>query len=94
MTQNNARRTNEIDILQLPWAQEVPSSNLGAPTKNISSAFIRSATQRFTLYFTCENSAGRRSDFVNPLILQTSPLRQTLEKTGWQECEQKTIELT
>src|SRR5437899_7195977 len=33
MTQNKARRTNKIDFLQLPWAQEVPSSNLGAPTK-------------------------------------------------------------
>ncbi len=34
MTQNKARRTNKIDFLQLPWAQEVPSSNLGAPTIN------------------------------------------------------------
>ena len=33
MTQNKARRTNKIDFLQLPWAQEVPSSNLGAPTR-------------------------------------------------------------
>ena len=32
ITQNNARRANKIDFLQLPWAQEVPSSNLGAPT--------------------------------------------------------------
>jgi hypothetical protein len=32
MTQNKARR---IDFLQLPWAQEVPSSNLGAPTTNL-----------------------------------------------------------
>jgi hypothetical protein len=35
MTQNKARRTNEIDFLQLPWAQEVPGSNPGAPTKKI-----------------------------------------------------------
>jgi len=34
MTQNKARRTNKIDFLQLPWAQEVPSSNLGAPTNS------------------------------------------------------------
>jgi len=33
MTQNKARRTNKIDFLQLPWAQEVWSSNLHAPTK-------------------------------------------------------------
>jgi hypothetical protein len=32
MTQDKARRANKIDFLQLPWAQEVPSSNLGAPT--------------------------------------------------------------
>jgi hypothetical protein len=32
MTQNKARRTNKIDFLQLPWAQEVWSSNLHAPT--------------------------------------------------------------
>src|ERR1700740_1033503 len=32
MTQNKARRTNEIDFLQLPWAQEVWGSNLHAPT--------------------------------------------------------------
>jgi hypothetical protein len=32
MTQHKARRTNQIAFLTLPWAQEVPSSNLGAPT--------------------------------------------------------------
>jgi hypothetical protein len=36
MTQNKARRTNKIDFLQLPWAQEVWSSNLHAPTKSFS----------------------------------------------------------
>src|SRR5579863_7672255 len=34
MTQNKARRANKIDSLQLPWAQEVSSSNLDAPTTN------------------------------------------------------------
>lgn len=34
MTQNKARRTNKIDFLQLPWAQEAPGSNPGAPTTN------------------------------------------------------------
>jgi hypothetical protein len=33
MTQNKARRTNKIDFLQLPWAQEVSGSNPDAPTK-------------------------------------------------------------
>jgi len=32
MTQNKARRTNKIDFLQLPWAQEVSGSNPDAPT--------------------------------------------------------------
>jgi hypothetical protein len=32
MTQNKARRTNKIDFLQLPWAQEVRGSNPRAPT--------------------------------------------------------------
>jgi hypothetical protein len=34
MTQHKARRANKIDFLQLPWAQEVWSSNLHAPTKS------------------------------------------------------------
>ena len=34
MTQNKARRTNKIDFLQLPWAQEVSGSNPDAPTTN------------------------------------------------------------
>src|SRR5882672_5281270 len=32
MAQNKARRTNKIDFLQLPWAQEVRGSNPRAPT--------------------------------------------------------------
>ncbi len=32
MTQNKARRTNKIDFLPLPWAQEVSGSNPDAPT--------------------------------------------------------------
>ena len=32
MTQNRARRTNKIDFLHLPWAQEVSGSNPDAPT--------------------------------------------------------------
>ncbi|MFZ3214777.1 MAG: hypothetical protein WA192_01845, partial [Candidatus Acidiferrales bacterium] len=34
MTQNKARRTNKIDFLQLPWAQEASGSNPDAPTTN------------------------------------------------------------
>src|SRR2546430_4133988 len=40
MTQHKARRTNQIAFLPLPWAQEVPGSNPGAPTKNISRVFF------------------------------------------------------
>jgi hypothetical protein len=36
MTQNKAGRTDKIDFLQLPWAQEVWSSNLHAPTSPFS----------------------------------------------------------
>jgi len=32
MTQHKARRTNQIAFLPLPWAQEAPGSNPGAPT--------------------------------------------------------------
>jgi hypothetical protein len=32
-TQSKARRTNKIDFLQLPWAQEASGSNPDAPTK-------------------------------------------------------------
>jgi len=80
-------------MTRLAWAQEVPSSNLGAPTKT---TLLLSYNSQHNVhpYFTCENSAGRRPDFVNPLILQTSLLRQTSKKTGWQECEQEIIELT
>jgi hypothetical protein len=44
MTQNKARRTNKIDFLQLPWAQEAPGSNPGAPTKTsrvFSSTYLK-----------------------------------------------------
>src|SRR5215472_3634915 len=78
-------------MTRLAWAQEVPGSNPGAPTKDISSAFIQSTIQPFTLYFTCENSAGRRPDFVNPLILQTSLLRQTSKKTVGRSANKKSL---
>ncbi len=41
MTQNKARRTNKIAFLSLPWAQEDPGSNPGAPTKIIFRIFFR-----------------------------------------------------
>jgi len=35
------KRKDFQEILRLPWAQEVPSSNLGAPTKIIFRIFFR-----------------------------------------------------
>jgi len=51
----------------LAWAQEAPGSNPGAPTKQLFCFYIARNTTVHP-YFTCENSAGRRSDFANPLI--------------------------
>src|SRR3989442_6035540 len=48
MTQHKARRTNQIAFLPLPWAQEVPGSNPGAPTKNISRVFFYLLKAPFT----------------------------------------------
>jgi len=55
----------------LAWAQEAPGSNPGAPTKQLFCFYIARNTTVHP-YFTCENSAGRRSDFANPLIRRTS----------------------
>jgi hypothetical protein len=49
MTQNKARRTNKIDFLQLPWAQEVWSSNLHAPTIIPSMSVARVSFLRYVL---------------------------------------------
>src|SRR5712691_2879965 len=35
MTQENARRTNNLAFLLLPWPQKVPGSNPGAPTTSL-----------------------------------------------------------
>jgi hypothetical protein len=42
------KRKDFQEILRLPWAQEVPSSNLGAPTKNISRVFFYLLKAPFT----------------------------------------------
>jgi hypothetical protein len=56
MTQNKARRTNKIDFLQLPWAQGVPSSNLGARANLFSPSLAMPAPPAVFL-------RGRRIDF-------------------------------
>jgi len=43
-------------------------------------------------YFACENSAGRGSDFANPLIRRTSLCGKHTKDTSWQECEKEVIE--
>ena len=35
MTQHKARQANKIAFFTLPWAQEAPGSNPGAPTTNL-----------------------------------------------------------
>jgi hypothetical protein len=42
------KRKDFQEILRLPWAQEVPSSNLGAPTKSISRVFFYLLKTPFT----------------------------------------------
>jgi len=75
----------------LPWAQEVPGSNPGAPTKSLFCFHIvRSTTVHPS--FTCENPADRRSDFANPLIRRTSLRSEHTKNTSWQECEKEVIE--
>jgi len=51
-TQKKARRTKEIDFLQLPWAQEVRGSNPRAPTTHllIFSKILRRGRNAFAFY--------------------------------------------
>src|ERR1700682_5217677 len=52
-----------FSVDRLPWAQEVPSSNLGAPTKNISRVFFYLLKAPFTSNPICGILADRRSGF-------------------------------
>ena len=70
----------------LAWAQEVPGSNPGAPTKTTLLLSCVSDTAAHP-YFTCGNSAGRRSDFAIPLIRRTSLRGEHTKNTSWQERE-------
>jgi hypothetical protein len=53
------KRKDFQEILRLPWAQEVPSSNLGAPTKNISRVFFYLLKAPFTSNPVCGIPADR-----------------------------------
>ena len=52
--QHKARRTNKIDFFLLPWAQEVWSSNLHAPTTIIVRICFRLQIAFFTKNFNVE----------------------------------------
>jgi len=67
------KRKDFQETLRLPWAQEVPSSNLGAPTKNISRVFFYLLKAPFTSNPICGILADRRSGFVSPLLSESSP---------------------
>ena len=67
------KRKDFQEILRLPWAQEVPSSNLGAPTKNISRVFFYLLKAPFTSTPICGILADRRSGFASHLVSESSP---------------------
>src|SRR5258708_22313926 len=53
------KRKDFQEILRLPWAQEVPGSNPGAPTKNISRVFFYLLKAPFTSNPVCGIPADR-----------------------------------
>src|SRR5437773_5706600 len=55
------KRKDFEEILRLPWAQEVPGSNPGAPTKNISRVFFYLLKAPFSSNPICGILADRRS---------------------------------
>jgi hypothetical protein len=85
MTQNKARRTNEIDFLQLPWAPEVRGLNPRAPTKNIQCIFFSLFKTNFTPNLQCGMLARRRSQFATPSVPETCCARKIQERKR-QEC--------
>ncbi len=75
----------------LPWAQEVPSSNLGAPTKNISRVFFYLLKAPFTSPPTCGILADRRSGFASCLVSQSSPHDEFCKNMGGRRAIQKPL---
>src|SRR5258708_23685566 len=67
------KRKDFQEILRLPWAQDVPSSNLGAPTKNISRVFFYLLKAPFTSNPVCGILADRSSQFASRLVSESSP---------------------
>ena len=60
-------------MLRLAWAQEVPGSNPGAPTKNISRVFFHLLKAPFTSNPVCGILADRSSQFASRLLSESSP---------------------
>ena len=67
------KRKDFQEIVRLTWAQEVPSSNLGAPTKNISRVFFYLLKAPFTSNAVCGILADRSSQFASLLLSESSP---------------------
>ena len=76
---------------RLPWAQEVPSSNLGAPTKNISRVFFYLLKAPFTSNPICGILADRRSQFASRLVSKSSPHDEFAKTRGGRSAIQKLL---
>ena len=91
MTQNKARRTNKIDFLQLPWAQEASGSNPDAPTKNISLVFFYLLKAPFTSNPICGILAARRSGLASRLVSESLPHGEFAKTCGGRSAIQKVL---
>jgi hypothetical protein len=67
------KRKDFQEEARLAWAQEVPGSNPGAPTKNISRVFFYLLKAPFTSNPICGILADRRSGFASHLLSESSP---------------------
>src|SRR5712692_6494077 len=78
-------------VARLPWAQEVPSSNLGAPTKNISRVFFYLLKAPFTSNPICGILADRRSGSTSRLLSESSPHDEFAKTRGGRSAFQKLL---
>jgi hypothetical protein len=60
-----------VGAFLLPWAQEVPGSNPGAPTKNIPPIFLSLSKAFFHPKLSCGIPIHRRSEFAANSIPET-----------------------
>src|SRR5882724_1609642 len=85
------KRKDFQEILRLPWAQDVPSSNLGAPTKNISRVFFYLLKAPFTSNPICGILADRRSGFASRLLSDSSPHDEFAKTSGGRSAIRKVL---